>query len=175
MRLLLGKLGEILSSAYGWAVALFLFLFDFFCGYGLALNIILILILIDLGWGIAVAVKFKKYALSECARNTISKIFSYYSSLLIVIMIEKLLGSESAIGVSLITTIIALTELWSISGNMLIINPNIPVLRLFRIHLVGEISRKLNISEHTVKKAMKSGKRLTSNTDAKIRYKNHER
>lgn len=165
------KLCEVLSTAWGWFTAVFMFLVDFFYGYGLALNLILILILLDLGWGIAVAVKLKEYTLSESARNTVTKILSYYSSILIVIMIEKLLGTESNIGVSLITTVIALTELWSISGNMLIINPNIPVLRLLRIHLVGEISRKLNVSENRVRKAMNKGEKLTDSVIVKTRVK----
>lgn len=161
MKLFFDKLGEVLSTAWGWVVAIVLFLADFFVGYGLALNLILILIITDLGWGIAVAVKCKKYALSECARNTISKVFSYYGCLLIVILIEKMLGAETTVGVSLVTTAIALTELWSISGNMLIINPNIPVLRLIRVHLVGEIARKLNLTEIQVESALHKGEKLT--------------
>lgn len=161
MKIFCLKLIDALSTIWGWFVALFLFLLDFFCGYGMALNLILILILTDLGWGIAVAVRCKRYALSECARNTVSKVFSYYGCLLIVILIEKMLGAETTLGVSLVTTAIALTELWSISGNMLIVNPKIPVIRLLRVQLIGEIARKLNLSESQVKEALDNDKDLT--------------
>lgn len=158
------KLGDCLCTIWGWIAAVALFLAEFFGGYSLALHSIMVFVLLDLGWGIAVAVKCKKYTLSESARNTVSKVVSYYSSILIVIMIEKMIGIDTPWGVTLISVIIGLTELWSISGNMLIINPNIPFLKILRPALVGEIARKLGRDEGEIKEILDSGGSLTDNT-----------
>lgn len=161
MERFLTKLGDCLCTVWGWLLAIMLFLAEFFGGYALALHSVLIFVLLDLGWGIAVAVKCKKYTLSESARNTVTKVVSYYSSILIIILLEKMIGVDAPWGVTLVSVIIGLTELWSISGNMLIINPNIPFLKIIRPALIGEIARKLGRSEDEIKEILDSGGKLT--------------
>ena len=161
------KLCECLQTMWGWILAIMLFLAEFFGGYALALHSVLIFVLLDLGWGIAVAVKCKKYTLSESARNTVTKVVSYYSSILIIILLEKMIGVDAPWGVTLVSVIIGLTELWSISGNMLIINPNIPFLKIIRPALIGEIARKLGRSEDEIKEILDSGGRLTDASNQK--------
>lgn len=167
MERFLTKLGDCLCTVWGWLAGVALFLAEFFGGYALALHSIMVFVLLDLGWGIAVAVKCKKYTLSESARNTVTKVVSYYSSILIIILLEKMIGVDTPWGVTLVSVIIGLTELWSISGNMLIINPNIPFLKIIRPALIGEIARKLGRSEDEIKEILDSGGKLTDASNQK--------
>jgi len=148
------KLREILHTAWGWLLVLFGFLVDFFAGYKMAIAGVIVVVVLDAVWGIWAAVKRGKYARSELARDTISKIAAYGSAILITIMIEQIIQWDSIFITSLIAAVICATELWSISGNILIVNPNAYFFKLLRPVLKGEIARKLGIEEDKVDEAL---------------------
>jgi hypothetical protein len=68
-------------------------------------------------------------------------------------MIEQVVTLDWFLVTNTFATVIAITELWSIAGNILIINPNAPFFRIMRSALVGEIARKIGRSEDEVKEA----------------------
>lgn len=144
------KIPEMFSSIRGCIASAFLFIASFCAGYEAMICMVMFCIVTDAMWGIAVAVKRHKFVLSELGRNSIVKIAAYGNAIFILIGIEKVIGSDSHITTAIATTAICAAELWSISGNVLIIKPNFPFFKLFRPALKGEISRKLGVSEEKV-------------------------
>ena len=61
-------------------------------------------------------------------------------------------GAHSRFIVDIVATIIAAVEFWSICGNILIVYPNAVFFRLLKLPLIGEIARKLKVSEDEVKR-----------------------
>ena len=154
---LANKLPELLQSVYGVLLVLFGFIVNFFGGYILAISAVLVCVTIDLIWGIKSAHKQKKYTQSELIKSTVTKLTAYGTALLVFIFIEKLIGFNS-IPTGTIASIICATELWSTSGNILIVNPDIPFFKILQPALKGEIARKLNISEDDVDNVLEQTK-----------------
>ncbi len=145
------KLSEIFQSVYGWLAAVCIFVANFFAGYEIAINAVVICVALDTAWGIAASVKQGRFALSELGRNGMLSKWALYASVIIgFILIERMVGIDSQLTVIVICTLICLVELWSMSGSALIVNHNIPFLRLFRRALAGEIARKMGTTTEEV-------------------------
>ena len=144
------KMRELLHTLWGWLLLVGSFVLDFLGGYKVAVLAIIVAVILDAFWGIWAAVKQGKYARSELMRDTISKIAAYGSAILITILIEQVESWESMFVTSTISAFICATELWSISGNILIVNPHAVFFKLLRPALKGEIARKLGIGEDKV-------------------------
>lgn len=147
------KLGEIFSNGEGIGGWVVLTILSFITGYEMMLCLLLLVTIMDAIWGVAVSVKQGQFVLSDLLRRTIVKLLSYLSIFLVLMCVEKIL-SINGIATAVVVSGIALTELWSTCGNILIIYPNLAFLRLMRPVLKGEIARKLNISEEQVEKAL---------------------
>lgn len=145
------KLNDILSHGEGIAVWVASTIGALLSGYEGMICLLLFVVVVDACWGIANAVHAHRFVLSDLMRNTIGKILSYCSVFLVILGIEKVVGIESRICSAVVVGVIALTEVWSISGHILIRFPNLLFFRLFRPALVGEIARKLQMSEEEVK------------------------
>ena len=154
------KLGELLGTIQGWLMIILLLIFNFFINYKLAFIGVIACIFIDMFVGIWCALKQKKYAKSELMRDTFSKLFIYCGALIAIIFVEKLVGIGTSITTNVCAAVICATELWSIAGNALIINPNLYFFRLLKFALVGEIARKLHIGEDDVKETLEKGEQL---------------
>lgn len=153
------KLAEVLSSLWGWFVTIAFAAVNFYAGYQLAFVSVGMLIVIDMILGIWSAMRQGKYARSELARDTFSKVVIYGLSLIALIHIERLCG-DTYIGVNICAALICATEFWSVSGNALIINPNLHFFKLMRPALIGEIARKLGRSEDEIKEAFEKNEKL---------------
>lgn len=149
----LTKLGDILSHAWGWVLLVCGSAFNVIAGYQAAITLVTFVIIGDLIFGIMAARKQGKYAQSELIRSTFHKVGAYYFVLLVAVMIEQVVHWDWFMATDFFATIIAITELWSIAGNILIINPRAPIFKLMRSALVGEIARKLGRTESEVKQA----------------------
>ena len=122
---------------------------------------VLAAIIFDGIWGVAAARKTGKFILSELGKDTLKKIGAYGTALVMVILIENLaFGSHQIISdegantrfiVDIVATLIAAVEFWSICGNILIIYPNAIFFRLLKPTLIGEIARKMKLSEEKAK------------------------
>ena len=162
------KLGELLGSFWGWLIMITMIALNFLVEYKMAFIAVITCILIDMIVGIWSALKQKKYAKSELMRDTFSKLFIYCGALVMVIFMERLIGIDILVTTNICAAIICATELWSIAGNALIINPKLHFFRLFKFALVGEIARKLHIDESDVKETLENGESLVEKK-AKIR------
>lgn len=162
----LGKIEDILSHCEGvffWCVCT---IGGFLTGYEGMFALLFGSILVDAFWGIGNAIHAHRFVLSDLLRATIAKILAYCSVFLVVIGIEKILHIESGICSAIIVGGITLTELWSICGHILIRYPNLLFFRLLKPALIGEIARKLNISEDEVKQTLNGGKNGTESDKA---------
>lgn len=157
------RLGEILSTVWGWVLCLLMILVDYVTGYGTMVDIAVMSVVMDGVWGTASSLKQGNFALSELARDTLAKLAVYGCAVLSFIGIDHLIGTGSGLTTSVICACIVLVELWSASASMLICFPRMPFLRLLKKALVGEIARKLNIEpgevEATLQTIYRDGKK----------------
>lgn len=138
------QLYDALSSVYGWLLTLVTAVFSFMQPEAWSFYVVGGAIFADLIWGIAAAIKLKKFLLSKAMRETIKKIGIYAFALIGALAIEKITHTEgSFIAVKTIAVFAAVCEFWSMSASMLIIKPNMPFLKLFRVQLKGEIASKV--------------------------------
>lgn len=166
------RLDEMISTLWGFVIACAIGLFNFFAGYKVALVVVLTAVIFDGIWGIAAARRQHKFALSELMRDTLKKIGAYGTALVMVMLIENLAfgshemmsneGSHSRFIVDIVATVIAAVEFWSICGNILIVYPNAVFFRLLKFPLIGEIARKLKISEDEVKEIFEKQEKIRS-------------
>lgn len=152
------KLESIFSTVQGFVIALGSLIISFLCDYQVAFIAVFVFILLDLLLGIWSAVKQKKYAKSELIRDTLSKFIIYYGSIIAVAIIAKLFGVNHISCTKILAGLICCTELWSIIGNALIINPKLYLFRLLKPALIGEVAKKMGISEEEVKKIFNDDK-----------------
>lgn len=152
------KLGDLLNSCAGVVSLLFMWVLALLAMVlGLYKEVIIVTffcIAVDMIWGIAKSVKVGKFATSFLLKNTILKIGAYFSIMLILICIEHILHIESKVFVITFTVIIAATELISILGNIAIVKPSLIFVKLVRRMVIGEVARKLHISEKEAKKLL---------------------
>ena len=123
------KIQELFQSVWGVFLVVIGYVANFFGGYVMAITAVVTCVVVDLIWGILSARKQHKYAQSELIH------FEWFPT-------------------GVVASVICATELWSISGNILIVNPNIPFFNIIRPALKGEIARKLNIPEDDVDDAL---------------------
>ena len=157
------KMRELLHTLWGWFLIFCSAIVNFLGDYKVSVLAVVIAVVLDAFWGIWAAIRQGKYARSELMRDTMSKIAAYGSALVITIMIEQVKDWESMFVTSLIAVLICATELWSISGNILIVNPNAVFFKLLRPALKGEIARKLGIGEDKVDEVLDSGIKPNNN------------
>ena len=150
------RLGEILSTVWGWILCLLMVLVDYVTGYGMMVDIAVMAVVMDGAWGIASSVKQGNFALSELARDTLAKLAVYGCAILGFIGIDRLLGVGGGLTTSIICACVVLVELWSASASMLICFPRMPFLQLLKKALVGEIARKLNIEPGDVENTLRT-------------------
>ena len=168
---MLRKLNDILSHGEGVIVWVVSTIGALMSGYEGMIFLLLFVVVVDALWGIANAVKAGKFVLSDLMRNTVGKILSYCSVFLVIVGIEKVIGIDSGICSAVVVGVIALTEVWSISGHILIRFPNLLFFRLFRPALVGEIARKLQMSEEEVKEMFNDNEKKNGTKGKKILQK----
>ena len=149
------KFADAMSSVGGWILAAILFVVNFYSGYKVVVFGIIGVVLLDAVWGIAAARYRGKYFSSDRARDSLLKLAVYTTFITMMIIIDKI-ASLSGIEIKLTTTIvgviIGMAEIWSTCGSILIIRPNMPIIRMLRKALTGEIAHKLDIPEEDVEK-----------------------
>jgi hypothetical protein len=128
---------------YGQLLLLVCSVFSFAFEEKVAFMIVFLSVVGDLFWGIIASLKLKKFVLSSAIRETLVKVGIYAFALSGIAMIEKILHGGLLCGLLISCAIAAACELWSISANMLIVKPDMPFLKIFRLQLRGEIENKL--------------------------------
>ena len=159
------RINAILHTVQGWIAALVLLIADYIAGHEFALGLVVAITIMDAVWGIAVSIKRGKFALSELARLTVAKLAVYGCAMFTVIGCDRLIDAN--ITTAAVAMAITLVEFWSSCGSMLIIFPNLPVLRLLKKALIGEIASKLHIPEEEVEKVLAEFERKRRNGGGK--------
>ncbi len=136
-------IGRVLSSVVGWIFLIFGMLFEFIAPEKNSFLFVTVAIILDAFFGILRSVKLKQYVLSKLARVTLFKVFAYGAALFVAFMIEKLVHEEGFFAIKLAAVVALACEFWSMSASILIIWPEAKFFKLMRIHLAGEIDRKL--------------------------------
>ena len=144
------KLGSMLKSIGGTFILLSAWIAEFLGGYELAVWSVVTTVILDLIWGVWASVIRGQFAKSELFRETIRKMTAYITALAVFILCEKNIPGDTFFIVSIISTIICATELWSMSANILIVIPNAVFFKLLRPALKSEIASKLHVSEEKV-------------------------
>lgn len=136
---LVAKIGLIFSTGWSWLTAIIMAAVAYFLPIKEILIIIFALVAIDFILGVYI---HRKTLQSSKFRESILKLFIY------LFFICSLFSVESQIGIAFLYKVVfsvsALTELYSIAANLLIIAPNIPILKLFKNLLAVEISKKMD-------------------------------
>ena len=70
----LNKLTVVLSTVWGWLLAIFLIIANFLAGYETMVGFTVAAVLMDAAWGIASSLKQKRFTKSELARDSFSKL-----------------------------------------------------------------------------------------------------
>ena len=122
----------------------------FFQPEQLSFYVVLGAVAADLFWGILAAKKCKKFLLSKAFRETVNKLGIYAFTMVGVFCIEKIMHDGGFLGVKLAAVVASACELWSMSASMLIVKPDMPFLKIFRIQLKGEIESKLGKNAETI-------------------------
>ena len=139
------NINNAFSTVMGWFIALGTAMVTLIAPEKTSFIVVGCAILADLFWGVAAAIKLKKFFLSAALRDTIKKVGIYSFALLGAMSIEYIAHAEGTfIAVRTIAIFAAVCEFWSMSASMLIIYPNMPFLKIFRVQLKGEIESKLS-------------------------------
>lgn len=147
---IVGSIGGIISTIYGQIVLLLTAVLSFFQPESICFYVVLGAVVADLFWGVLAARKCKKFLLSKAFRDTATKIGIYAFTMVGAFCIEKILHNGGLVGVKIVAVIAAACELWSMSASMLIVKPDMPFLKIFRIQLKGEIESKLGKNAETI-------------------------
>jgi hypothetical protein len=115
---------------------------------------ILSFMIIDLLVSIVANIKNNTFGLSKMLIKTPIKIAIYLLLFWMVVAIENVIGDDLSLGSRVICGIMCSIEFISISASLLILNPNLPILKLFSKFFVKEIANKLGYTEKEVKKLL---------------------
>lgn len=133
---------KLLTSGYGYILIALTFFLNLIQPEWFCFAVVGCGILADLFWGIIAAFKLKKFVLSKALRQTCYKIGGYSFMLVGIFLIEKIVHDSGFIGIKVAAALAASCELWSISASILIVMPNFPFLKIFRLQLKGEMESK---------------------------------
>lgn len=122
------------------------------------LGLVLGLVVIDAVFGISVSTKKngKFCVLSSRLRDTLIKAAIYCGAIILFYLVECQIVDDWSLGAKVIFGIVAAVELLSIGANMLVLWPDLPILKLFSKVLELEIARKSGVDVLDVKKILKS-------------------
>ena len=142
---------SILGTIWGKIVIFTLFLGSIFGTVAGLIHIVLILTTVDMIFGVLVTLKTKgkNEIVSSKLRNSLYKGFFYVMFISLTHLVEMQM-MDIDIGPKVAFAVISAVEMWSISANALILNPDLPFLKLFKRFLTAEIGKKLEIDKDEV-------------------------
>ena len=142
---------SIFATIWGKIVIFALFLGSIFGTIAGLIHIVLILTTVDMIFGVLVTLKTKgkNEIVSSKLRNSLYKGFFYVMFISLTHLVEMQM-MDIDIGPKVAFAVISAVEMWSISANALILNPDLPFLKLFKRFLTAEIGKKLEIDKDEV-------------------------
>lgn len=151
MEILLGvmtKVGLIFSSFFGWIFGIISILLAFLLPLKASFIILSVIIGLDFIFGIWASWKIKKPITSSKAKATFIKALFYAIVLSVMFAIENYFGI--AIVYKVLFGVACLIELYSVIANMLIIKPDMKLLKLLKVLIIDEIANKLKKSDKDI-------------------------
>lgn len=147
---IIARIEKIICSLFGWLWSSIVFGATWLISWmGETREVLVYLVfaaaLLDLIWGFASSIKRKTFALSIGLTKTGIKAAVYLSILLIATLAEKALADDWNLIFRITSSVLIVAEGVSICGHILIIKPDMPVIRLLWKILSSEIAKKLNI------------------------------
>lgn len=136
---LIAKIGLIFSTGWSWITTALMIISAYFLPIKEILIIIFAFVSIDFILGVYI---HRKTLQSSKFRESILKLFIYLFFICSLFSVESQIGT--AFLYKVVFSVASLTELYSICANLLVIAPNIPVLKLFKNLLAVEISKKID-------------------------------
>ena len=140
-------LTELFSHIFGYIMIVLLYILSTFGDKVQLFNYILLCMVIDLFWGMASNYVKGTFGLSKCFVRTAIKITIYLSLFTMCVLIEQVINGNISILTRTVSTILCGGELLSIIAHILIIKPNMPILKVLSKYLTKEMARKLKIQE----------------------------
>lgn len=154
----IGKIGDILSTLYGWVAAAVIFLINLLCeyvsGFESIIYIVVFATMVDAFWGVARAVHLKEQTTSAMMRGTAAKLAVYGSLILVFVGLDRVIHSEDGITTIAASSIIILVEAWSILANAVICFPDMPFANLLKRFIAGEIAAKLGCDSSDIEEEL---------------------
>ena len=151
MEILLGvmtKFWLIFSSFFGWVFGVLSVLMAFLLPLKASFIILSVIIGLDFIFGIWASYVIKKPITSSKAKATFVKALFYAVVLSVMFVIENYFGI--AIIYKVLFGIACLIELYSVIANMLIIKPDMKLLKLLKVLIIDEIANKLKKSNKDI-------------------------
>ena len=142
------KLATAISSAWGWFIGIPALTFSLIDDDAMLLTkIIWVTLSIDLCFGTWNAIKSKRHVLSQAIMVTVMKYAIYSALFWLVVLAEKGVDADWFIASRAAFAFCMAAEIWSVTGHVAIIYPKFIFVRVLRKALVGEVARKLNVTE----------------------------
>lgn len=151
---ILGKIGLILSSIWGWISTVILSFIVYIAPIQVMLIVLLTIVFVDMLLGLWIN---RKNIQSCKLRNTVIKAVFYMVVVVLAFSIETTMGL--LILAPIIFSICALVELISVIANMSIISPNIRVFGVIRKLLKTEIAKKTGMNEKEIDEVLDETKK----------------
>lgn len=147
---ILVRIEKIITSLFGWLWSSLVFGATWLISWiGETREVIMYLVfaaaLLDLLWGSASSIKRKTFVLSIGLTKTCIKVAVYLSILMVAVLAEKAVADNWHLIFRITASVLIVAEGVSICGHILIIKPDMPVIRLLWKILSSEIAKKLNI------------------------------
>lgn len=168
--LMTDKILHFLSTSQGWIVTILTFLASLLGDASVIFRYMWILIMMDAIFGVYVSFLKGKFFLSYLGRETLKKGFIYTGIFIAVLYTERIFAEDAVICTRLASSCICGCELWSILGNISIINPSLPIVRLLRKYLSGEIAKKLGCKVSEVEDILNNKRYRHENNETSTRH-----
>lgn len=144
------KVIRVITSLSGWLSSSVVFILTWVAGFigdtrEMCVYFVMVAVLLDFFWGMASSIKRGTFALSIGITKTAVKLAMYISIMAIVVLSEKAIADEWNLIFRLVSSVLIVAEAISVAGHMLIIKPDMPVIRLLWKVLKSEVAKKLGI------------------------------
>lgn len=148
------KLTSLISFVWGWALMGAGTILNFFLPAREMFHVLFLFLMVDMTTGLLASRKNKQAFTSDKMRSSFYKLLVYLVVLCLVFIAEKVI--DFSITLKVLFGIAYAIELVSVVANMLILRPNMPILRLLSGALIGEIASKTNMDKDDVEEILKS-------------------
>lgn len=144
---------SLLTSIWGKCLTAMIFIASIFAPIKGLLIVTFIIVLLDAILGVTVTIvkKGKGHILSSRLRDSLIKLLFYTILICTFFLVEREILDTSFYGAKGVFAILSAVEVISIIASMLILVPNMPILKLLRSVLTKEMAKKLGIDEQDIK------------------------